>query len=106
MGYNILLYGATGYTGRLIAAEGERCGMSASSPSAAGDRMILAARDGAALQNLADRYGMDFRVFGLDDNRASSTPPARSHLPRKPSRRPRCRRAAITWTSTASSMST
>jgi len=70
MGNNILLYGATGYTGSLIAAEGERCGMSASSPSAAGDRMILAARDGVALRNLAQKHGMDFRVFGLDDNRA------------------------------------
>jgi len=44
MGYNILLYGATGYSGRLIAAEGKVMNMSGAH---GGEKyqMILAARD-------------------------------------------------------------
>jgi short subunit dehydrogenase-like uncharacterized protein len=58
---NILLYGATGFSGGLIAAEGK-------SKHEAGDcRMILAARDGARLRAVAEKNAMDFRVFGLDD---------------------------------------
>ncbi|MGH9676328.1 MAG: saccharopine dehydrogenase NADP-binding domain-containing protein, partial [Candidatus Acidiferrum sp.] len=65
MSYNILLYGATGYSGRLIAAEGKAMGMSRQ--NARGDcGMILAARDGAPLRAVAEESGMEFRVFGLD----------------------------------------
>jgi short subunit dehydrogenase-like uncharacterized protein len=59
----ILLYGATGFTGRLIAAEGER----QLSGLRAGDRMILAGRDGERLSRIASQHGMRYRVFGLDD---------------------------------------
>jgi len=66
MSYNLLLYGATGYTGRLIAAEGQSAGMSRQEPR--GDcRMILAGRDGPALSRIARDRSMDFRVFALDD---------------------------------------
>lgn len=62
---NIMLYGATGFSGGLIAAEGKRIGMS---NERAGDcRMTLAARDGARLRAVAEKNAMDFRVFGLDD---------------------------------------
>jgi short subunit dehydrogenase-like uncharacterized protein len=66
MSQTILLYGATGYSGRLIAAEGARTPASAPDPAPA-YRMILAGRDGAALKKLASAHGMDFRVFGLDN---------------------------------------
>jgi short subunit dehydrogenase-like uncharacterized protein len=59
----VLLYGATGYMGRLIAAEHRRvCGTSP-------PRMILAGRGGNALAELAQELGMQFRAFGLDDKR-------------------------------------
>jgi len=61
---NIMLYGATGFSGGLIAAEGKANGMS---KQGAGDcRMTLAARDGARLRAVAEKNAMDFRVFGLD----------------------------------------
>ena len=59
----ILLYGATGFTGRLIAAEGEKQLAGAQG----GDRMILAGRDGKRVSEVAARHGMAYRVFGLDD---------------------------------------
>jgi len=63
MSDRILLYGATGYSGQLIAAEGqlmvERSGGAFS--------MVLAGRDGTALARLAKQLRMDFRVFCLDD---------------------------------------
>jgi short subunit dehydrogenase-like uncharacterized protein len=63
MTYNVLLYGATGYTGRLIAAEAKRMHMSRTGRAY---RMILGARDGAELRKVAKVSEMDFRVFGLD----------------------------------------
>jgi short subunit dehydrogenase-like uncharacterized protein len=67
MTYNVLLYGATGFSGRLIAAEGAARGMS--KKVARGDcRMTLAARDGRRLRAVAEKNDMDFRVFGLDDH--------------------------------------
>ena len=64
--YNVLLYGATGFSGRLIAAEGAARGMS--KKKARGDcRMTLAARDGHRLCRVAEQNDMDFRVLGLDD---------------------------------------
>ena len=53
----ILLYGATGYTGRLLATR----------MSAAGHDLILAGRDAAKLQPLAERLKLPFRAFPLDD---------------------------------------
>ena len=67
MSHTVLLYGATGYTGRLIAAEGELTGMG---PAKQGPyRMVLAGRDGPALAQLGRQHGMDHRVFHLDDPR-------------------------------------
>lgn len=56
----ILLYGATGYSGRLIAA---RAG--ARWTDSRGPRLVLAGRDGAALDALARALGVEYRVFGL-----------------------------------------
>jgi short subunit dehydrogenase-like uncharacterized protein len=67
MTQTILLYGAAGYTGRLIAAEGALVGMGSGGASPC--RMVLAGRDGARLAELADEHSMDYRAFGLDDPR-------------------------------------
>jgi short subunit dehydrogenase-like uncharacterized protein len=54
---NFLLYGANGYTGKLIARLGvER-----------GARPILAGRDKATIEQLAVEHGLEHRVFALDD---------------------------------------
>ena len=58
----VLLYGATGYSGRLIAAEG-RLRRMADGPDF---RMILAARDHDNLSQVAKDNGMQCRCFGLD----------------------------------------
>ena len=63
---NILLYGATGYSGRLIASEMKL--VSEAEPGAY--RMILAGRDEAHVRKLAKELDMDYRVFGLDDRSA------------------------------------
>ncbi|MEW2523022.1 saccharopine dehydrogenase family protein [Actinacidiphila alni] len=52
-----LLYGATGYTGRLIARRA----------AALGQRPVLAGRSAAKLVPLAAELGLEHRVFGLDD---------------------------------------
>jgi short subunit dehydrogenase-like uncharacterized protein len=65
MGTNILLYGATGYSGRLIAAEAKRHNLTRD--GAANCRVILAARDAHALREVATKNRMEHRVFGLDD---------------------------------------
>jgi short subunit dehydrogenase-like uncharacterized protein len=69
MSYSILLYGATGFSGRLIAAEGKRLGLSEPPDPAPGDvhRMVLAGRDAEALKSLAAETWMPYRVFDLDD---------------------------------------
>jgi len=66
MGTNILLYGATGYSGRLIAAEAKKRKLARDDSTNC--RMILAARDAQALREVATKNGMDYRVFGLDDS--------------------------------------
>ena len=67
MTLNILLYGATGFSGRMIVAEAAARANAA--VNAVGDfRMILAARDGGQLRQIAESNGMEFRVFGLDDD--------------------------------------
>jgi short subunit dehydrogenase-like uncharacterized protein len=52
-----LIYGATGYTGELVAREAVRRGL----------RPILAGRDLAAVERLARQLGLPSRVFTLDD---------------------------------------
>ncbi|HEX7376459.1 MAG TPA: saccharopine dehydrogenase NADP-binding domain-containing protein [Pirellulales bacterium] len=53
-----LLYGANGYTGRLIAEEAPRRGM----------RPVLAGRNAREIENLARRLDLPFRVFALDES--------------------------------------
>ena len=52
----ILLYGATGYTGRMLASRMQ----------AAGIDVVLAGRDVTKLEPLASRLGLPFRAFGLE----------------------------------------
>lgn len=52
-----MLYGATGYTGVLLAEEARRRGL----------RPLLAGRSEGKLRPLAERLGMPFRAVGLDD---------------------------------------
>jgi len=51
------IYGAYGYTGRLIAAEAV----------ARGERPVLAGRDAARLERVAAELGLEWRAFGLED---------------------------------------
>lgn len=53
----LMIYGATGYTGR----------MAAQHAAAAGTPLILAGRNEAALASLAASLDMEYRVFALDD---------------------------------------
>ena len=64
---NILLYGATGFNGRLIAAEGAR----EMARTGSKIRLTLAARDGDNLRKVAEKdkkNKMDFRVFSLESH--------------------------------------
>ncbi|UYZ62489.1 saccharopine dehydrogenase family protein [Hymenobacter weizhouensis] len=54
---NFLLYGATGYTGELLAREAARRGL----------RPVLAGRNAARVEALAQELGLEFRVFALED---------------------------------------
>ena len=63
MSHTILLYGATGFSGPLVAAAAARRW---STPGAT-CRLVLGAREGAELEQLARRHGVDYRAFGLDD---------------------------------------
>ena len=63
MAKTILLYGATGYSGRLIANEARRL----QDANAIGVRMVLAARNRQALADLAHERGMEARAFALND---------------------------------------
>jgi short subunit dehydrogenase-like uncharacterized protein len=53
----LMIYGATGYTGRMAA---ERA-------AASGTPLVLAGRNASALVSLAASLGVDYRVFPLDD---------------------------------------
>jgi short subunit dehydrogenase-like uncharacterized protein len=66
MPYTILLYGATGYSGQLIAEEAAARGMTAGG-DADGYRMVLAGRNRTALTKLARSLKMEPRAFPLDD---------------------------------------
>jgi short subunit dehydrogenase-like uncharacterized protein len=56
----LMIYGATGYTGR----------MAAQHAAAAGTPLVLAGRNEAALLPLAASLGVDYRAFSLDDQAA------------------------------------
>ncbi|HSJ09164.1 MAG TPA: saccharopine dehydrogenase NADP-binding domain-containing protein [Longimicrobiales bacterium] len=57
---SILIYGATGYSGRLIAQRAVELGMA----------LVLAGRNGAAVRQLATSLGVPARVFPLDSGSA------------------------------------
>jgi short subunit dehydrogenase-like uncharacterized protein len=57
MAPSFLLYGSYGYTGRLIAEEALRLGL----------RPVLAGRNAQRLALQAERLGLDYRVFDLDN---------------------------------------
>jgi len=64
MPFTIMLYGATGYSGRIITAEAVQLGMAQDGHHDC--RLILAGRDGEALEALGDEANMPYRTFGLD----------------------------------------
>ena len=51
-----MIYGANGYTGELAAIDAVRRGL----------KPVLAGRNEAAVSELANRLGLDYRVFNLD----------------------------------------
>lgn len=53
----LMIYGATGYTGRMVAEHAK----------AAGTPVVLAGRNQVALSKLAADLGLEYRVFGLED---------------------------------------
>jgi len=55
----MMIYGASGYTGGLVAYEAKRAGL----------RPILAGRSGAQLEELAAKLGLEHRVFAADSTR-------------------------------------
>ncbi|MEO5858307.1 MAG: saccharopine dehydrogenase NADP-binding domain-containing protein [Pyrinomonadaceae bacterium] len=54
---NFLIYGANGYTGELITRVAVERGMTP----------IIAGRNEAAIRSLAEKHGLEYRVFTLDD---------------------------------------
>jgi short subunit dehydrogenase-like uncharacterized protein len=54
-----IIYGATGYTGKLMAAEAARRGL----------QPVLAGRDQAAVSAVAETLGLEWKAFGLGDGR-------------------------------------
>ncbi len=58
--YDLLIYGAYGYTGELIAQEAQKKGLS----------MLLAGRDAAKTQAIAQKMDCEYRAFALDDKEA------------------------------------
>lgn len=54
----LMIYGATGYTGRMTAEHAAEQGMN----------LVLAGRDVDRLAHLADRLGVGYRAFSLDDS--------------------------------------
>ncbi len=68
MGYTILLYGATGYSGRLIAAEAVHR-MRSNAEDIGEFRWMLAGRDKRAVAELAATHDLEHRTFGLNDAR-------------------------------------
>lgn len=60
MSDKFMIYGATGYTGKLVARTAKALGM----------HPILAARNEARLKSVAGQHGFDFRAFALEDTPA------------------------------------
>lgn len=60
MSDKFMIYGATGYTGKLVARTAKALGM----------RPILAARNEARLKSVAGQHGFDFCAFDLEDTPA------------------------------------
>ena len=58
--FNWMLYGAYGYTGKLIAEEAVR----------RSHKPVLAGRSGDQLAPLAEEMGLRYKVIGLDDSEA------------------------------------
>ncbi|TIP83121.1 MAG: hypothetical protein E5X58_38045, partial [Mesorhizobium sp.] len=56
----LMIYGATGYTGRMAAKHAK----------AADTPLVLAGRREESLSTLAAELGVEYRVFGLDDTAA------------------------------------
>ncbi|GLK54493.1 short subunit dehydrogenase-like uncharacterized protein [Methylopila capsulata] len=56
----LMIYGATGYTGRMAAERAKAAGLD----------LVLGGRDGARLSRLAAELGGDHRAFGLEDGPA------------------------------------
>lgn len=54
---NFLIYGANGYTGELITRVASERGL----------RPIIGGRNEAAIKNLAEKHGFEYRVFSFDD---------------------------------------
>jgi short subunit dehydrogenase-like uncharacterized protein len=69
MASNFLLYGANGYTGKLIAHLSAERGL----------RPLLAGRDRASVEQLARELNLEYRVFSLDD--AAALDAALSEVP-------------------------
>lgn len=57
MNGRIMIYGATGYTGKLVAREAKRQGLNP----------LLAGRNEVKLRALAGPLGFEYRAFGLED---------------------------------------
>jgi short subunit dehydrogenase-like uncharacterized protein len=57
MSSNFLIYGANGYTGELITRYAVERGM----------RPMIAGRNEAAVRSLAERHGLEYRIFSLDE---------------------------------------
>ena len=53
----LMIYGATGYTGKLVAAEAVRCGV----------EVVLAGRNTKKLKAVAERLGSPFQTIALED---------------------------------------
>ena len=71
---SILLYGATGFSGRLIIDEfmhQVRCagegGGGILHVAGIPVRLVIAARERSKLKEIADKHGLEYRAFGLDD---------------------------------------
>ena len=59
MSRKVLLYGATGFSGTIVAEAVQRSGQKV--------EWLLAGRDAGRLAELGRRLGMDTRAFSLDD---------------------------------------
>ena len=61
-----MIYGANGFTGRLVAVEAKRQGLCP----------VLAGRRAGPIETLAEELGLPARVFDLGDARAAAASPS------------------------------